>query len=595
MKTETEKPALAHVGERRPGPHRSLLALIALLLTVAILPVGLIAVSKVREVRAQNEASQYERLRTLTARAVQPERDAITAAFGLAKGLSTTVALVEPEAALCSQIMEQSTYSIPDLLFVGLVRDDGRSSCNNLGREFDFADMPETKSLFDNTEPKVIFVPAGGATGRPVVVVNQPVFGLGDTFLGFISLSLPVTSMALAREIHSIPDALDLLTFNAAGEVLTADMMNQPLDDVLPGTLELATLGKVAPKSFATVSVSGAERFFTVTTIYPGRAFALASWDPERGNLLASQAERTTVVFTIGMWLAGLTVALVGLYMLAVRPLSALGTRMQRFASGRRVIEDDGRANVLRELQTINTTFAQMARKIIRDEADLENALYEREVLLREVHHRVKNNLQLISSILNMEERQTEAPEVRQKLARLQGRLSGLASVYRGLYESETFSSVRIDTLLDPLLRQLSVSRSAGPGHARVTIALDPVSLVPDQAAQLALLSVEAFANALEHHAPDATGEDYITITLRDEPDDMLTLEIANSTGPGDAAPGRSLGAQLIDAFAMQLGGSARRETTPGRYTLTVSFRRTAFEADPEDRKRPATHSLLSR
>ena len=576
---QDDRPPLTDPGAEppQPGRHRSLLALVAVFLTVAILPVGLIAVSKVAEVRDQTESSQYERIRTLTARAVQPERDAITAAFGLAKGLATAVALLDPDEARCSQIMAQSTFSIPDLLFVGFVREDGWSRCNNLGRAFDFTDMPQTRELFVNQEPKVMFTPAGGATGRAVVIVNQPVNAPDDSFLGFISLSLPVTSMAAARERHSIPEALDLVTFNDAGEVLTADMMNQPLQDVLPRGLALEVLGELAPKSFATETLAGERRLFLVTTIYPGRAFALASFSPERGVLTPGSAERTTLMTTVAMWLSGLIVALFGFYILAVRPLAALGQRMRRFAGGRRVLEDENRTNVLREFETINRTFVQMARKIIRDEADLENALYEREALLREVHHRVKNNLQLVSSILNMEQRQTDSPEVRQKLARLQGRLSGLASVYRELYESDTFSSVRIDRLLDALLRQLSPPSGKGADGVRVSLSLDPVTLVPDQAAQLALLSVEAFSNALEHHAADAAGADFIVVELHHAPDDRVTLEIANSSGETHgAASESSLGARLIDAFALQLGGRAERETADGRYAVTVRFQRAA-------------------
>lgn len=578
-----DRPPLADPGAtpREPGRHRSLLALVAVFLTVAILPVGLIAVSKVAEVRDRVEASQYERIRTLTTRAVQPERDAITAAFGLAKGLATAVALLDPEEARCSQIMAQSTFSIPDLLFVGFVREGGVSRCNNLGRAFDFTDMPQTRELFDTQKPKVMFTPAGGASGRAVVIVNQPVNAPDDSFLGFISLSLPVTSMAAARERHSIPEALDLVTFNEDGEVLTADMMNQPLQDVLPQGLALDALGELAPKSFATETRTGERRLFLVTSIYPGRAYALASFNPERGLLQPGSAERTTLMTTVAMWLAGLAVALLGIYLLAVRPLAALGGRMRRFAGGRRVLEDSERPSALREFEIINRTFVQMARKIIRDEADLENALYEREALLREVHHRVKNNLQLVSSILNMEQRQTDTPEVRQKLARLQGRLSGLASVYREIYESETFSSVRIDRLLDALLRQLSPPSGAGTDGPRVSLELDPVTLLPDQAAQLALLSVEAFSNALEHHAADATGADYISVSLRDGPDDEVTLEIVNSVGAAGVAPADpTLGARLIDAFALQLGGRAEREAAGGRYTVTLRFRPAAGIGD---------------
>ena len=68
--------------------------------------------------------------------------------------------------------------------------------------------------------------------------------------------------------------------------------------------------------------------------------------------------------------------------------------------------------------------FAQMTDRVLREEAEIENRLHEQKVLLREVHHRVKNNLQLISSIINMQMRQIDSPEGRLVLRRIQDRVA---------------------------------------------------------------------------------------------------------------------------------------------------------------------------
>lgn len=493
--------------------------------------------------------------------------------------------------------MEQSLATIPDTQFVGFLRNGGETTCNSMNTYFDFRAEPAAVDLFAEPRESVTFNPPGGASRQPVII-SQPVYSPDDEFLGFVSMSINAISMREARETRQIPEALDLVTFNAKGELLTADMATQPLESILPGNIDLTTLGELAPRNFEARTGDGVIRYFSVTPIYPGEAFALASWDPSQDFLSEGSPERTTLFFTIAMWLAGLMIALSALYFLAVRPLSALGKRMRRFASGRRVLQYDGRDTSSRELYTINRIFEQMARKILRDEAELENTLHERGVLLREVHHRVKNNLQLISSILNMELRKTDNPEVRHKITRLQSRLSGLASVYRGLYESASFASVRMDTLIEPLLRQLSVSLSGRTDDTRISFALDPIALTPDQAGQLALLSVEAFSNALDYHAANTAGEDYIQVSLRETDEATIVLEVENSISPEEEAAsggGRSLGAQLIDAFAMQLEGEVERDAAEGRYRLTVGFHPAAFEAAPEDQEIPGTQSLLAR
>lgn len=580
-----------------PGRFKSLLVSVGFLLSIALLPIGLIAVTQVHRAQERSKESYLDELQTQTARAAQPERDAIIAGFGMAKGLANAVALLDMAGPRCSRIMEQSQFSIPNAAFVGVLRDGGISSCNNMGETFDVSNVPEVRELFEKKQPHVAFTPAGSVSGQPVMIINQPVIGPDGVFQGFIALSIEAISMAEAREIKSIPRALDLVTFNAAGDLLTADMTNLPIEDVLPHNINLATLGEIAPKTFEATTRDGTHRYYAVTPIYPGEAFALASWNPAEGFLEKGSAERTTLLFTFVMWLAGLLMALAALYVLAVRPLSALGRRMRRFASGRRILQYDSRQTSSREVFIINRIFEQMARKILRDEAELENALYERGVLLREVHHRVKNNLQLVSSILNMELRKTSSPEVRHKITRLQGRISGLANVYRGLYESDSFSSVRMDTLLEPLLRQLSVSISGGLEETRLKLDLSPLELTPDQAGQVALLTVEAFSNALDHCARNAEGDNFITVSLRETGDGSVTLKVENSVAETDEAPadGTSLGAQLISAFAMQLDGEVDRQIEAGRYRLSVRFTPAAFEEEPGDQEIPGTRSLLAR
>jgi hypothetical protein len=169
-----------------------------------------------------------------------------------------------------------------------------------------------------------------------------------------------------------------------------------------------------------------------VVPIAPGRAYALGSWTANSAPIAKGRGLFTTMAFPIAMWLVSMTVALVSIHQLVIHPIRDLGRRMRGFADGRRILHAGSLSNAPGEISEIGDTFETMARRIIRDEADLENTLFEREVLLKEVHHRVKNNLQLMSSILSMQARKARSEEARQSLRDVQERLRSLAAIHRG-------------------------------------------------------------------------------------------------------------------------------------------------------------------
>nr|WP_256500152.1 sensor histidine kinase [Limimaricola litoreus] len=228
-----------------------------------------------------------------------------------------------------------------------------------------------------------------------------------------------------------------------------------------------------------------------------------------------------------------------------------------------------------------------MAGNILQDEARLEDQLRERGILLKEVHHRVKNNLQLISSIMSMQMRRTPDATTREILSRLQDRVLGLATIHRTLYESQDVGRVNAARLLREIVAQQGAASAPG-SKLSTRLDLEDLELLPDQAVPLSLLTSEALANALSNVAPDETGEAWVAVSLRREAEDMVRLEIANSTAaetPRDAGAARSqgLGTNLIQAFAAQLGGPSETSHELGVYRLSTRFRVREMQYDPQD------------
>jgi len=568
--TEPAPPTLA------PQRRTRLLIQIAILLTVALIPIGMAAVVQTQRAIDAARETYLDALRARTMEVATPEREAIINALGIVRTLSDSVAVLDPGEQECTALMERLAATNPRALFIGFIEMPGVSRCNNTGTVHDFSGNEATQALFADPRGDMRYSARGDVTGRPVVILSEPVYNPGGDFLGFISLSFPTGRLdGSAAE----PGAAVVL-FNARGEILSASTPD--IDADLPEGTSLSELLVREGFEFTARSAGGEMRDYAVVPIAPGRAYALGSW-PTKGAIIGgSPSTVTTIAFPFAMWLVSMLVALVSIHQLVIRPIRDLGRRMRGFADGRRIVHADSLRNAPGEITEIGDTFDMMARKIIRDEADLENTLFEREVLLKEVHHRVKNNLQLMSSILNMQARKVGSEEARRALRDVQERLRSLAAIHRGLYQAPELSEVQFDELLQELVEQLVSLAPERLAGSEPLMDLEKVRLVPDQAAPLAMLTAEMLTNALKYVGPDAEGRHGIGVKLRKEdvPDgERIVVEVSNTARPGSADDRPDgLGRRLMEVLSQQLDGQIETNIASDRYTVCVSFLRAVFQ-----------------
>lgn len=200
-----------------------------------------------------------------------------------------------------------------------------------------------------------------------------------------------------------------------------------------------------------------------------------------------------------------------------------------------------------------------------RAQEQITAALNEKTVLLNEIHHRVKNNLQVITSLLNLQAGRARDPAVRALIGESRDRVQAMALIHQLLFERRDWAKVQ----LGPYLRRLSelLSSTYGRGRIEVEVNTDDVDLDVQRAVPCGLLVNELVTNAFKHAFPDeATGR--IRIDLRRERDGHATLRVAD-TGPGlpedlDIERIPSLGMQLIPLLAEQVRGTLRVERGPG-------------------------------
>jgi PAS domain S-box-containing protein/excisionase family DNA binding protein len=192
-------------------------------------------------------------------------------------------------------------------------------------------------------------------------------------------------------------------------------------------------------------------------------------------------------------------------------------------------------------------------------EARLTVALHEKEVLLKEIHHRVKNNLQVICSLLNLQGDLIEDTALRARFQEGEQRIQTMALIHETLYQVSDMASFH----LAPYVRRLgeALLRAYGGEEGRVTLTthLENLALPLDSAVPCGLILHELLSNALKHAFPGGQ-VGAITLDLRAEPDQHVTLRVAD-TGVGvpegfDLHQSDSLGLQLVCMLTEQLGGT---------------------------------------
>jgi len=225
-------------------------------------------------------------------------------------------------------------------------------------------------------------------------------------------------------------------------------------------------------------------------------------------------------------------------------------------------------------LQTLNE---QLHRDIARRaavEGQLRASLREKEVLLREVHHRVKNNMQVISSLLNLQSGQIEEGHICELFRESQHRIQTMALIHDTLYASSDLANINLLTFTSTLTSYLTNSYAIADNHITLHIQADEVIVPPDTAIPYGLILNELVSNALKHAFPDdRSGQ--INILLRRHPPSQALLTVQDN-GCGfpldvDFRATDSLGLQLVNALTEQLAGTIALERHDGT-AFTLMF-----------------------
>lgn len=239
------------------------------------------------------------------------------------------------------------------------------------------------------------------------------------------------------------------------------------------------------------------------------------------------------------------------------RPLTVVERLARAYARGERT---DAEESLLRtaptEISSLRRTLAAMAKTLRSRETRITDALNEERALLREVNHRVKNNLQMVSSLLSIQSRAALDPAEARGLLRARERVLLLAVAYTTIYESGEVRDVALDQLVREVARAVVDGRGGARGVVRLNLLLCAANASVDRAVPIAFVVGEGLAMLLDRSQGSRIRE--ADLTLERSEDGGIRLSIVSRESAAISQDIESAEMRLLAAFARQLDGEIR-------------------------------------
>jgi len=192
----------------------------------------------------------------------------------------------------------------------------------------------------------------------------------------------------------------------------------------------------------------------------------------------------------------------------------------------------------------------------------------QKDLLLKEVDHRIKNSLQIVSSLLHLQARTAGASQ--SQLQNAAARIAAIAAVHRQLHKSDYVGSVQLDAYLTDLCQEIATASGSPDRPCTLTVDAVPLTVDNDIAVPLALIVNELLTNAIRHSQP--AGEDRtVHVVVSSRSDDFSVSVSDPGGGPDPAQTTFGLGTRLIEALTRQISGTITRQSLGGSYTVTVT------------------------
>lgn len=526
----------------------------ALLLGLAMLPAGAIAMQVGLNAVNAREAAYEEALGRRALQSISVERGAIDEVRELLRVLATTPSLQAIQTGDCQRWLGDVAARYPYVASLVVSDDDRRVLCSVPAAQVGYQ-SPETP-LRQRAQVRDAFTigyiesgPLSG--GGPILAAFEPVRD-GPNRIGFIGASIRVEQLrGLLDRSRSLESARSAIV-DSDGRIIA---QSSPRETERVGFPTIEQIRDLLGPDPVFVEVENGSA--VIVPLHAPDLYAVMAWAPERPTWQRWLALALSLVAPLIIWILAVAAGWFAIEVFVARPLSSLETAARGFARGEDVIDPPALRNAPDEIRSLRRTLAAMAKTLRGRETRLVEALAEERALLREVHHRVKNNLQMVASLLNIQARSARDDSEAWGLARAHDRVQLLALVHQKIYSSGEVRELRVDELAAEIARHLLQSRGAAAKDINLVMQVDEARADVDRAVPLTFLIGEGVSMALDALA--GAGPVELRLFVHQDADGVTRFAIDSDIDTERAgAPGP--GARLIDAFARQLGAAIGRD-----------------------------------
>lgn len=539
-----------------------------LLVLIAVLPALAIQIHTEIELRRQREAEIHEQALRQAEMVAAGMLELLEGSRQLLVALARLPAVQSLSPESCSDMLGTMLSELPAYSTVGAVTLDGLMACSGTG---DISVPPRVRdrtyfrdALLTNGLVVGEFA-VGRATGADVLPVALPIHRSGET-VGVLVAGLDLHWLEGYLRHRQMPATSAMMVVDRNGTVLAnlPEGADRWVGHRLPETHRPYIFGDRG-RTVELNDLDGRNRVFAYVPInFPPAGLAVAVGLDKRDALAPIE---TAMFRGFALILSGLGVGLIAAWLVGRhfvrRPVEALVDATRRWQNGdyaARATLADG----FTEIGRLGHAFDEMAER-------LQQQLRQKDLLLREVNHRIMNSLQLLSSVLALQRRRIGDPDARSQFEQARRRIQSLAMVHRRLYRRDSTDAVRFGQFLEELCAEIAQTLGSDD-RPTVEVAADDIEIATDKVIPLALIVYELLTNAFKYARPQADGRKLRVSAVRDR-GRMLLLSVSDD-GPGlpaDFEQQTGLGMKLVQTLVAQLRGTMEIASGPDGTTITVA------------------------
>lgn len=454
----------------------------------------------------------------------------------------------------CAQRLAEVTRRIPG--YSNLIRfgRDGRVACaaGDVPNDPQRAQRDWFRRLENGDELVITQAPGVVYAQQPSLLTAVRAQAPGGRFDGALVAVIALESLAPRTADRSLPADAAVAVVDRAGRFV--NVTDAKAFPAMGEAWRRAVSGRKANVWYAEDQLRE-RRVFSAAPLISDDLFVVLSAPSRSIFSWASVNPLTGLAFPILTFVLSLLAVSVVTERVVVRWIAYLQRIAELYARGRLSVRPVQAEQAPPEIRDLAQAMEEMAEAIVGRDATLRDNLAQKDALMREIHHRVKNNLQVISSLLNMQQRALTDPAARAAMSDTRQRITALALIYRALYQGPDLKRVDLRPFLEELTAQLIAGEALHGAPVRTEMHVEALVIDPDRLAPLALFAVEAITNAQKHAFAGRGGLLTVTFDVRGE---EAELQISDDGEAEDGALTASgVGRTLMTAFARQLRGRA--------------------------------------